>query len=211
MIYVIAILAKAGHGKTTVANHLRDTYGAKIVSLAGPLKRCAQKVMRFSDEQVFGPQEIKEAVDPRYGMSPREFLQRLGTEGLREEFGQDIHVQALIHEIKAHHDATDGAQEVYVVDDVRFPNEVSALTGSEDFRGAVIKVVCTDAPDSGDHASEVGIDKVYPEQIAATVVSSRAQGTSHLIGVFEHDALSVPALAPIQRALIRQMSARKAA
>jgi len=210
MIYIVAILAKAGHGKTTTANYLRDNYGAQIVSLAGPLKRCAQTVMGFSDSQLYGTQAEKEAIDPRYGMSPRTFLQKLGTEGLRNEFGQDVHVRALLREIRRRHDDSDGAQEVYVVDDVRFQNEVSAIANSEDHHGACLRVVCTDAPPSGEHASETAIDRVYSEQIAATVISSRAQGVEHLISEFER-ALRLPALAPIRRALLRSQTERKAA
>ena len=208
MIHIVALLARAGHGKTSVANYLRDTYGAQIVSLAGPLKRCAQKVMRFSHEQLYGTQVEKEANDPRYGFSAREFLQRLGTEGLREEFGYDIHVQALLHHIARLDSNLTNVDGIYVVDDVRFPNEVGALVRSEDHHGACIKIVCTDAPETpnANHASETGIDAVYPEQIAATLVSSRAQGVPHLIGELERALTTNPRLAPIRRALRRRIA-----
>ena len=208
MIHIIALLARAGHGKTSVANYLRDTYGAQIVPLAGPLKRCAQKVMHFSHEQLYGIQAEKERVDPRYGFSAREFNQRLGTEGLQGEFGVDIHVRALLHDI-ARLDAvltdTDG---IYVVDDARFPHEVNAIVNSEEHHGVCIKIVCTDAPPTpnGDHKSETSIDDVYPEQIATTLVSSRVQGVPHLIGELEQALTTNPRLAPIRRALLRRAS-----
>jgi hypothetical protein len=206
MLHILVLLARAGHGKTSIANYLRDTYNAQIVSLAGPLKRCAQKVMRFSDAQVYGSQLEKETVDPRYGMSAREFLQRLGTEGLREEFGQDIHVRALMHHI-ARLDEEAEVDRVYVVDDVRFPNEVNAVVDSESLHGACIKIICTDAPPTpnGGHASEAGIDLVYSEQIASTLVSSRAQGVQHLLGELEKALNTVPRLAPFRRALDRSV------
>lgn len=210
MIYVIAILAKAGHGKTTVAKYTEETYGAKRVSLADPLKKIAQRTMGFSDEQLYGSQEAKEANDPRYGISPRTYLQRLGS-AIRDELGKDVWVRALVDRVRAEHDASDGAQEVFVIDDTRFPNELSFLENCEDIREVCIKVVCTDAPDSGTHESETGIDKVYPEQIAATVISSKAQGTGHLIREFGISLAALPALAPIWRALMRQRTERKAA
>lgn len=211
MIHIVALLAKAGHGKTTVANYLRDQYGAKIVSLATPLKKCAQKVMAFSNEQLWGSQEQKEAIDPRYGFSARRFLQLLGTEGLRQEFGGDVHVRALLHSIR-NDDAESPYHNVYVVDDARFPNEVEAIVDSLDHHGACLKIVCTDAPETawGLHASETGIDQVPAELVAATVVSSREKGVKDLQEKLEKELRTNPRLAPIFRALTA-LSAKRAA
>ena len=96
MIYILGLLAKSGHGKTTVARHLVDAHGAQIRSLAGPMKRAVRSVFGFSDGQLWGSQADKEAIDRRYGFSPRWLLQRLGTEGLRAEFGEDVHVRAVV-------------------------------------------------------------------------------------------------------------------
>jgi dephospho-CoA kinase len=207
MIFVLGLLAKAGHGKTNAANYLRDTYGAKIVSLAGPLKRCAQKVMRFSQEQLFGTQAQKEAIDPRYGMSARMFLQKLGTEGLREEFGEDVHIRALLAWMERQ-DTVSEDHCVYVVDDVRFVNEVEALALTDSFHGAVIKIVCTDAPGgAGDHASESSIDSVPDELLAATVISSRALGVEDLRQKLEAAIHKSPKLATIVRQMDRNRQA----
>lgn len=202
MVSIIALLARAGHGKTTAANYLRDTYGAKIVSLAGPLKRCAKKVMSFSDEQLYGTQAQKEAIDPRYGISARRFLQLLGTEGLREEFGPDVHVRALLHTIEQD-DAQNAGHGVYVVDDARFVNEVATVVESENHHGACIKLVCTDAPvtPGGEHSSEAGIDLIPEELITTTLVGSRALGVEDLRQKLEHALRAVPRLFPIARAL----------
>ena len=198
MTYVIALLAKAGHGKTTIAKHLEKTYGTRTMSLAGPLKRVAQTVMNFSDAQIYGTQAEKEAIDPRYGFSARTFLQRLGTDGLRREFGSDVHVNALLRDIarisnRRDPNVPDTTPTAFVVDDARFTNEVEAIVAPRDPRGKVIgaciKIVCTDAPapagDMATHPSEMGIDHVPSELISATLVSSRALGVDHLVGEFE--------------------------
>jgi hypothetical protein len=206
MIHVLALLAKAGSGKTTIANWLKETYDARVVSLATPLKRCAQKVMGFSDQQLWGPQEEKEREVCwdvlGQGMSARRFLQLLGTEGLREEFGPNIHLDALSRQI----DRMDSESEdhhVFVVDDVRFPNEVDYVVQSEDFIGACVKLVCTDLPanDNGSHVSETGVDGVPEEQVAATVTSSRLLGTTDLVRKFEHALEATPRLRSFKRVL----------
>ena len=78
VIYILGLLARSGHGKTTVAQHLVSTYGAEVRSLAGPMKRALQNVFGFSTAQLWGTQAEKEATDSRYGFSPRWLLQRLG-------------------------------------------------------------------------------------------------------------------------------------
>jgi dephospho-CoA kinase len=62
---IIGLLGKAGSGKTTVANWLRDSYGAQKFSYAAPLKEMARRIYGLSDAQLFGTQEEKETIDPR--------------------------------------------------------------------------------------------------------------------------------------------------
>lgn len=189
MIYIIGLLARSGHGKTTVAQHLAQRYGAEVRSIAGPMKRAAQRVFGFSDAQVWGTQAEKEAVDRRYGFSPRWILQRLGAEGLREEFGDDVHLRALVRGLRLEQRERPQREphRLVVVDDVRFPNDARFLAvGGPDYRGVVFKLVCLDAPapagPAPTHASELSIDLVEPHDLAGTIVSSRAQGTEHLFG-----------------------------
>lgn len=122
---VIGLLGPAGAGKSTVAQHLIDKYGAKKYSLAGPLKSIARE-FGFTEEQLYGTQEQKEAIDPRYGMSCRQFLQKLGTEGCRKHLGEDVWVNALLRSIRGDA-ARITAPPIAVIDDVRFINEVSAI------------------------------------------------------------------------------------
>lgn len=212
MVHVIALLARAGHGKTTIARYLEKTYDARIVSLAAPLKKIAKVTMGFSDDQLYGTQAQKEEIDPRYGMSARIFLQKLGTEGIRENLGPLVWCQALENFIDkdflAKAPANDHADPsetygnedaIYVVDDARFPNEIEYINGlgertGNNMRGYSIKVTCTDAPPSGNdaHPSEAGIDLVPRAMLSAQLVSSRAQGIDHLIGEFERALAAAP-------------------
>jgi hypothetical protein len=118
---IIGLLGPAGAGKSTVAGHLEKRYGAKRYSLAWPLKEIAARTLQFTYEQLFGTQEQKEAVDPRYGFSARWFLQRLGTEGCRAVLGEDVWTRACLDKIYREKPT------IAVVEDVRFVNEAAAI------------------------------------------------------------------------------------
>lgn len=121
MTRVIAFLGPAGAGKSTATEFLVEKYGAKRYSLAGPLKEIAKRVLNFRDEQLYGTQAQKEAVDERYGFSARWFLQRLGTEGCRAVMGDDIWTKTCLSQIKRE------APDLAVIDDMRFINESEML------------------------------------------------------------------------------------
>lgn len=228
MILFLSLLGRAGHGKSTAARYFVERHNAKIISLAAPLKRAAQKVMGFTGAQLWGTQEEKEAVDIRFlrlsdaGLLPfnsaRRFLQLLGTDGLRDEFDPDIHLDTLLkHAAREYSNRLAEFADVeiqryptqlYIVDDSRFPNEIAyfnrvathelARRFPVPIAGATIKVVCTDAPPPvgimASHASESSIDLIHESEIAATVVSSRAQGTAHLIAGLENAIATAPRL-----------------
>jgi hypothetical protein len=119
--HLIALLGGAGTGKSTVAGFLETHYGAKRYSFANLLKQIAMRTLDFTHEQCYGTQEQKETIDPRYGFHPRWFLQRLGTEGIRNTLGQDFWIRATLAQIQI--DAPDLA----VIDDCRFINEARAI------------------------------------------------------------------------------------
>lgn len=123
MTVLIGVLGPAGSGKSAVANYLVEHYGARRFSLAGPLKEIAIRVFDFTDEQVYGSQAQKEAIDPRYNFSPRWLLQRLGTEGIRSVFGHDVWIDLLMKTVR------EARVSLAVCDDVRFVNEAKVIKG----------------------------------------------------------------------------------
>lgn len=115
-------MGPAGAGKSSVADYLVEKYGAKRYSFAGPLKQMVGRALEFTDEQLYGTQAQKEAPDPRYGgKSARWFLQRIGTEGCRNTFGQDFWTKQAIAMIERE------APTLAVIDDARFVNEAAAV------------------------------------------------------------------------------------
>lgn len=163
---VIGLLGKAGSGKSTALQYLRDKYGAKPARFAGPLKELAKEIWGFDDEQVYGPAAIKEIVDPRHNMSPRVALQRLG-DGARRHIKPDIWIEALVESITRQ--AREG--DLFVIEDCRYVNEAAMIATTTRFVGKVIKLECPRRDTLADesHPSEAEVDKVPRPFIYATV------------------------------------------
>jgi dephospho-CoA kinase len=77
---IVAFTGPKGSGKTTAAKMLGNY---EIISFAAPLKKCLRDLFNFSDTQLT-TYEGKEAIDPRYGVSPRIIMQKFGTEFVRK-------------------------------------------------------------------------------------------------------------------------------
>lgn len=77
---LIGLGGLAGAGKDTAAEALTERCGFVKIAFADPMKRFAMEMWNFTEEQLWGPSERRNAVDPRYGFSPRHVLQVLGTE-----------------------------------------------------------------------------------------------------------------------------------
>jgi len=118
---IIGVLGPAASGKSTLAQYLVDKYGAKRYSFAHPLKKIVRQAFDLTKDQVWGSQASKETVDPRYGVSPRWLLQRLGTEGIRNTLGADFWWELCLQQI------LDDAPTLAVIDDFRFNNEVNGF------------------------------------------------------------------------------------
>lgn len=179
---VIALLGRAGSGKSTAAKHIVEEYGARKVSFAGPLKELARLLMDFSDEQLYGTQEAKETVDPRYGMTSRQFLQRLGN-GARETIGRDVWANALLFNILQTFSREGQNASLFVIDDCRYRNEAKMIVENEAWNGFVVKLECPDAQTVADpnHPSEAEVDMVPPDHISRRIVSCRSPGSKDLL------------------------------
>lgn len=144
MTRIIGLLGPKGAGKSTVAQYLVEKYGATRYSFAGQLKKLALRAFDLRPEQVYGTQEQKEAIDDRYGLSGRDFCQRIG-KGMRDIYGEDIHWKGVLRQIFA------DAPVIAVIDDVRYHNEAEGLLSEA---AEVWRLYPVEAPPEPDHESE---------------------------------------------------------
>lgn len=63
---IVGITGQAGSGKDTVADRFVNEHGYVKIALADPLKRLGREVFAFTDTQLWGPSEHRNAPDKRY-------------------------------------------------------------------------------------------------------------------------------------------------
>lgn len=156
---IIGISGKMGAGKDTVAAAMiAADPSVRRIALADTIKRTAMDLLDLSYEQVFGSQTQKADLDKRWGKSPRQLLQELGT-GVGRGLHENVWVRRMFRdmdtwessqrawilsnaqrwELAYHGLKPDSPQRrpVWVVPDVRFPNEATAI---RDAGGVILKV-----------------------------------------------------------------------
>ena len=145
-MHIIGITGPAGAGKDTAAAYLVKRLGRpwRVASFADPFKAMLREGLSLSEAQLYGDE--KGVTDPRYGKTPRELLQTLGTQWGRDMVGRDVWVEAMAARI--------GPAGRVVIPDVRFENEADMVRRR---RGRVLHIKGRGGID-GDHASEPGVE-----------------------------------------------------
>lgn len=166
---VVALSGKAGHGKDTVANYLRDKHGFKTVSFAQPLKTGLSTMLAL-DPEFFEDRVLKEKTLEEYGKSPRQLMQWMGTDVLRAHIRDDIFIMTMkkrLHTLLA-------LKEDVVISDCRFDAE-AALVHDLNKNGPLARTVVwlVDASlrlplgVAGEHVTEKGISRNKIDKIVS--------------------------------------------
>jgi hypothetical protein len=117
---IVGLGYKARSGKDTIAKYLTSQPNWYNMSFAARLKYGCQQIFGFTPEQLFG--DDKEKLDSFWGLSPRAVLQLVGTECMRNTFGEDVWIKALQRSLFALPLSAN-----VVITDVRFHNEAEAI------------------------------------------------------------------------------------
>lgn len=151
MNILIGVTGEARAGKDTFARLLGE-HGYRRVAFADALK---QVVALIADEPVglYHDDTTKEQYTDALGMTRRQALQLMGTEGGRKVLGDLVWVNRLTRSWR------NAGKPRWVVSDVRFDNEAEAIRANG---GIIVKIVRPQAEKISTgvagHASEGGID-----------------------------------------------------
>jgi hypothetical protein len=164
---VIAFTGKKGVGKDTAAKFVLEQCGFRrrgyrITSFASHLKQALNVIFDWDDSYWLSSR--KEIIDPRWGISPRQAAQHIGTDwaqfALAESFplfktttGRFLWVRRTV----AEHDNI-------LVSDLRFLHEAAAV---RERNGVIIKIerrsIKNGHDATGDHLSETEVDEIIPD------------------------------------------------
>lgn len=137
---------------------LEEQSGWEIKKWAGKLKTIAWKLTGIPVEK-FEDQEFKKTdMGPEWGMTVRDFLQKLGTDALRNGLHENTWVNALMSEYRDTYEASvpNGLDYPnWIVTDTRFPNEAQAI---KDAGGIIIRVDRPGVRAINAHPSETALD-----------------------------------------------------
>lgn len=176
---LIGLTGKAGSGKDSVKEALlARIQNSDAYSFATPLKQSVSKLFGWTQEQI-EDREFKEAVDPKWGFTPRRAMQLFGT-----EFGRALKESLWLDFATIRFNENREAGYSTIISDVRFENEA---TWVRDNGGTLIHVIPVNkpTPDVVAHASEGGVARHpydivvyndfslgadYPKQLADLVI-----------------------------------------
>ena len=116
---VVGMIGKAGSGKDTVGDYLRDEYGFTGLALADTLKRGVQEMFVIPDDIMYDREKREQPLHDMPDWTVRKLLQFVGTELVRTHIDDMAWTKSLI---KRYPEIGD-----IVVTDVRFPNEIAAI------------------------------------------------------------------------------------
>ena len=120
---IIGLVGYKGSGKDLFADYLVDKYGYEKISVAEPLKKACAILFSLEDKY-FQDQDLKEQVITEWGMSPRQMMQIVGTDLLRNRLYQDFWVRHF--RLRIQQSIQKGSTKI-VCPDIRFQNEADVV------------------------------------------------------------------------------------
>lgn len=166
---IIGINGYSGSGKDTIGKIIQDIYPNdhwKIKKFAGKLKQIGSlltgiPIKKFEDQDFkktnLGQEWWTTCDEGWQPMTVRDFLQKLGTDGLRNGLHDNVWVNALMADYKKieYGDDEQGHYPNWVITDTRFPNEAKAI---KEKGGIIIRVNRPGVGAINQHPSETSLD-----------------------------------------------------
>lgn len=154
---IVGLVGFAGSGKGTVGDILREKYDFTKLSFADAVKDATSAIFGWSRHLLEGDTDesrvFRETKDDfwsarfGYDVTPRKMMQLMGTEAGRNVFHTDLWVHTVERRIQYKREWE--FEDMFVIPDVRFPNEIEAIRR---MGGHVVRVVRGSEPEWYDHA-----------------------------------------------------------
>lgn len=140
---LIGLIGYKQSGKDTFADYLVSNHGFVKHAFAEPVKKICRVMFNLKDQQLNDP-VLKETMDGRWGLSPRQMMQRVGTDMIRRLWDDDFWVKHMDMRLDKECDV--------VISDVRFSNEAQWI---KDNGGILIRVDDGRWRSTDTHSSEI--------------------------------------------------------
>ena len=181
---IIAICGAKRSGKDVLAEHLVRKYNYERIAFAEPLKHAIKTLFNFDDEQVGIGEDTgtgkKDALDERWGITPRAALQFFGTEVMQEKIQEllpDIKRNFFANTLKNYIKTRMGANEEqrFVISDLRFLHEYEVLFSIPNIRKDDIAIIRVIRPDAGFLGISNDAVAAARDAVAAASVSHKSE------------------------------------
>jgi hypothetical protein len=147
---IVALTGLPRSGKDTFADRLVSAHGFVRRAFADPLKDAAAILLGRPRADMNGENGFdREAVLPEWGFTTRDFLQRFGTEVMRDNFGQDFWLRHMRSRIAAYQIVACNT----VITDLRFENEAELVREL----GGIVVQICRPGCIRSGHVSDAGV------------------------------------------------------
>lgn len=141
---IVGLVGPRGSGKDTVATMLKSLFPAlQVFAFADPVRAVCTELFLLQPDQL-RDRVLKETKDPRWDLSPRQMMQRVGTDLVRQHLDVDQWLRLMQVRLEA---ARAAGCAIAVLSDVRFANE-AALCSS------LIRIDRCSTGSARDHVSE---------------------------------------------------------
>ncbi len=143
---IVGILGLKGSGKDTIGNYLIENYNFEKIAYAGALKDAICCIFGWDRNMMEGAteesREWREKIDDYWGFSPREMMQRIGTDLFRKQIKDDIWIKSLKLKLEKMTQGPFKMKTNIVITDCRFNNEIDLIKE----KGGIIILVEREPP-----------------------------------------------------------------
>lgn len=125
---LIGLIGPKESGKDTLADYLVSHYRFQKHAFADPIKQIC-RIMFLLDPEQLNDHTLKETIDKKWGLTPRQMMQKLGTDVIRNIWDNDFWLKHIDFRLDFNNDI--------VISDVRFPNEAQWI---KDRGGILVRI-----------------------------------------------------------------------